>query len=262
MNDDKLLEAMEAAVGVAEVSGHELMLVGAWARDLALGASENLAKTRDVDFALRADSWPEVHRYFDRASTRFDVSAADLTMRHRSSGAKVDVVPWGAVADDERLRIPNSNRELNLTGLQEVFELSSRMAVGGVEVAVPSPAGMLVLKLLACADRLAPRDLNDVGELLRRFPIDEDPWADPATCDVLADGSITFDDLAVWSAGLAVRRGFGARTLDAVRGAVAVVQDRPAAFRVSLVRGSGAVRLADADRLLDVLALALRGSRK
>ncbi len=256
-----MLDALEAAVQVGRRSGRELMLVGAWARDIALQLHRNRANTRDVDFAMRADDWDEVHAFFAAASLRFDVHAADLTMRHRSSGVKVDVVPWGGVARLERLRIPNSDRELNLMGLAEAYALSQRTQIGTAEVAVPSPAGMLVLKLLAYADRLAPRDLTDAGELLRRFPVMADPWANPTTCDALASGEVTFDDLPPWSAGLKVREGFGARTCEEVRRAVALIRSRPAADRSRLMmRNPGRESLTTADRLLAVLVQALDGS--
>ncbi|MEQ1502458.1 MAG: nucleotidyl transferase AbiEii/AbiGii toxin family protein [Myxococcota bacterium] len=86
-------------------------------------------------------------------------------MTHRATVLKVDLVPCGSIeAQPGTLSLRGSRRRLNTQGLTEC----------STQVLVPPPAGFVVLKLLAFVDRREPRDLRDLGHVLRHFPFDPD----------------------------------------------------------------------------------------
>lgn len=252
-----IVERVALDVGeVAAAVGTRALLVGAYARDLCLDVGAPTTRmTNDADFAVLLDSWGAVDALFTACAERFrDVDRAELKMIHRATGLKVDLVPCGSIeAPPGTLSLRGSRRTLNTQGLAECFTLGRKL--GATQVLVPPPAGFVVLKLLAFVDRREPRDLRDLGHVLRHFPLDPEwIWGDDELLAAFADGSLVLDDARPWYAGRQIRRDFTPDTLSAWRAAVERLVAERADIRALLVETRDPdERLVTADRLLSVV---------
>jgi len=199
------------------------MLVGAWARDLCLPVHQRreARKTNDADLAIIVDSWEGVDRFFAAAETQFYVTRPELFMRHRESGVQVDVVPCGALEGAQGvLSIRGSRRVMNIRGLAEAFDVATPHTLQGRVFLVPPPCAFVHLKLLAFIDRRAPRDLRDVGHVVRYF--EYDALNDAAMMERFADG-LTFEDAPAWGIGATLANQFTAGVRDAFCAALGTV---------------------------------------
>ncbi|MEQ1502251.1 MAG: nucleotidyl transferase AbiEii/AbiGii toxin family protein [Myxococcota bacterium] len=261
MNDDLALVAHDLGQ-VAVAVGTRVLLVGAYARDLCLGAVEPTARmTNDADFAVLLESWAAVDAFFAACAGSFrDVDRGELKMYHRATGLKVDLVPCGPIeVPPGTLSLRGSRRRLNTVGLVECFALGRPL--GATQVVVPPPAGFVVLKLLAFTDRREPRDLRDLGYVLHRIPFDPEwIWEDDELLAAFSDGSLTYDDARFWYAGREIRRQFAAETVAAVLVALRQLRgDRPDLRVLTVESLDPDERLTRADRMLAVLDRAVCG---
>lgn len=132
--------------------GVPIMVIGATARDILAEAIVGRAPDRatvDVDVAVAVPSWEA-----------YDALVATLERRgqaeHRFTvdGIPVDVVPFGALEDGDHRITWHDGARMNTLGLAEAYRASLLVRLpGGVEVRVPSPAGLAALKVIAWSDR-------------------------------------------------------------------------------------------------------------
>lgn len=251
--------ALEEALAITDAHGVRALLVGAWARDLCLPADvrSEPRKTNDADLAVLVDDWKALDALFDAAASRFDVRRGELFLRHRERGVKVDLVPCGRIENPSgKLRLRDSTRVLNTTGLAASFETATRHAVRERSLLVPRPSGYALLKLLSFLDRRAPRDLRDLGYVAIRHPFDPNAiWDDVVTRDALASQSIVYEDLPVWYLGRDLRASFDVDVVDAFRRSLDAVADLDPWHRGLLMAHvvDAEQRLARADRMIRAL---------
>jgi predicted nucleotidyltransferase len=251
--------ALVDALRIADRLGLRVMLVGAFARELSLPVSVRspARKTRDADLAVRIDSWDRLHEYFVACDERFTIERGELYMRHRQSGAKVDVVPCGPVEDPPgHIRLPGSVRDLNTMGLSEAFGSARSLILDGLSLAIPTPGAFILLKCLSFLDRRAPHDLTDLGSVLRRFPVDEDAvWADPVVMEGFGNRTLAWEDLNAWQLGRSIVATFSAEVRAEFLRALNKLAAEPQPTRLLLVEGHASTdeRLEHADRQLEVL---------
>jgi len=153
--DPKIAVAGQVLGEIAALTGQysvPLMVVGATARDIlseSIVGSLPTRATADIDVAVAVPSWAA----FDALTSRMD-RVGRSRHRCRVSGVDVDVLPFGDVATSERLLDWGDGARMNVLGLSEAFAASERVRLpGGAEVAVPTVAGLTVLKLSAWSDR-------------------------------------------------------------------------------------------------------------
>lgn len=145
----------------------DFVLVGMAAVDLVARAVADLPAprlTRDVDVAIAVDSQPEL-----RERTRRLVPRGPSPIHFWLDGAQIDVVPYGAVAPDDRLVL--SDAELDVSGLADAARTSISIRLDDdLVVRVASLHALVALKLIAWTDRgpaTDDKDAHDVGLLLR-----------------------------------------------------------------------------------------------
>jgi predicted nucleotidyltransferase len=243
-----------------------VLLVGAYARDLCLGITEASRATNDADFAVLFESWAQLDTFFSHSTKHFrDIDRAELKMYHKETSLKVDIVPCGPIEEPPGiLFLRGSQRQLNTAGLAECFDLGRRLDVSTGEVLLPPPAGFIVLKLFAFAERRELRDLRDLGHVLHRYPVDDEAiWDDDELMEAFALQTLNYDDTPCWQAGRYVATQFTLATSTKVVGALDdLLGDRPD-LRAQIIGGLPGVnpdnRLQQADRVLMVLRRACGG---
>jgi len=162
---------------------HDLLLVGAQARDLLLMHAYRIdtrRATEDVDLAFLVGDW---RQFFDLRtrlveSGRFSEHTSTLhKLTHHGVGtSRVDLIPFAGVEDADRHIAwpPDGAVVMNVIGFREAREAALSVAMpDGVSVNVPPLHGLLLLKLSAWADRrLMPplgKDAHDIRLLFKHY---------------------------------------------------------------------------------------------
>lgn len=156
----------------------QFFVVGAKARDLVLhyayGISQRRA-TNDIDFGLLMSGWDEFDR-LKRALIATGKFIAHARMEQRllsdELSAIIDLVPFGEIENPKGVIAwhPDFTTRMSTLGFREAREESVRMRLAeDLEIAVASPTGLGLLKLVAWDDRHYQRDAQDLGLLLSTY---------------------------------------------------------------------------------------------
>jgi predicted nucleotidyltransferase len=154
-------------------------IVGATARDLILEFGFGLKPgraTADVDIGVRVSSWENFNRLKKElgAGDKFRAHGEKCRMVHES-GTPIDLLPFGLNSSGTGIVEwpPEDGEELNMNGFAEAFEYSIEVCISSkpeLVVKVASPAGLVLLKLLAWNDRKPEtKDAIDLGYLVRDY---------------------------------------------------------------------------------------------
>lgn len=161
-----LADVISAVLAAAGDRADDVLLVGAVARDLHLHYVAEMPVdriTRDVDIAVRVDSWS----VYDELVARFGTARR----RHRVvvHGCQVDVVPFGGVERPPGSVSLDEDSHMTVLGHAETLATADAFVLpGAVRVRVPTPPALSVLKLLAWVDRgrSTDKDARDLAQLL------------------------------------------------------------------------------------------------
>lgn len=176
---DAVTFALLAAVAkAAEATNVRWMVTGAWGRVLLLETVYGLPAgraTQDVDFAVMVESWPHYHRLVAdicRDSDFMEDSKQAQRIRYRTE-FYLDLVPFGGV-ESETQQIawpPEGDFVMSVAGFRDALADAVPVWVNDtLLVPVVSPAGLLLLKLLAWnerRDQKSGRDASDIAYVLR-----------------------------------------------------------------------------------------------
>lgn len=155
---DDVAEAVHELVIHAGVDPTGIMLIGARCRDAlhsALGRTTPTRATDDLDLAIAIESWRE---YAQISETFPSIRENDIA--YRIANLPVDIVPFGAVAEDPRglTRPARRKEDIVVFGFREVFDQAASVELSSGEcIRIPQPEGYTLLKVRAWADR-APDD--------------------------------------------------------------------------------------------------------
>ncbi len=149
-------------------------IVGALARDLVLEHAWNLPPqraTKDIDFGVRVADWNEfacVKAALLQTAQYTEHPRQQQRLLH-TTGVIVDVVPFGEIESPSGRIVWPRDEAITMTtlGFQEAYAQALRVVIGGdTEIAVCSPAGLALLKLLAWNERHERKDAGDLGAVL------------------------------------------------------------------------------------------------
>lgn len=161
-------------------NGARIFVVGAMARELVLVHGYGIhpgRATRDLDFAVRVAGWEQYESIRARLTDQNGFHA-DPGVAHRlraPSGAKVDLLPFGAVERLDRTIAwpPGDGEVMSALGFAETANAGVEILLPGkVTVDTASPAGQALLKVVAWSDRHVTRpgsDAHDLTMLLRGY---------------------------------------------------------------------------------------------
>lgn len=180
-----LVQLYSAVSAAASESGIQILVVGAMARDLVLvhGYGARLERgTRDVDFGIQVAHWDD----FTRLSSSLEAQGVvpDATQAHNFNFTdlagltwEIDIVPFGAIADSNNtIRWPPDQAfVMSVLGFCEALDHAMTVRISdtpALDIAVASPAGISLLKLVAWLDREIEqrrKDALDLGYLIHTY---------------------------------------------------------------------------------------------
>jgi predicted nucleotidyltransferase len=178
--DHAVVEVLERVSKVMARFNVEYVLAGATARDIILTnvfALQAGRKTNDLDFGIVVRDWPQYSeiRQALLATCRFqgDKSAQRLLYLYGEAKLKVDLIPFGPIQNNEiGIKWPPKNEvEMNVIGFEDALRDAINVRINPeLVVPVASPAGLMLLKLVAWRDRKWDfKDAPDILKLLRDY---------------------------------------------------------------------------------------------
>lgn len=152
---EKILLA-DALLGV-----HQYMVIGSYARDIHLAKAgfPSPRGTQDLDFSIAAENFSDFQNALDAFGP-----AQGLVTRRSLGGIPVDIIPFGAIANNGSPEYGDSHWELR--GLQEAYDSAMIFELGETSVKIPSIHAMMGLKIIAWGERMFPTDCTDFHHLL------------------------------------------------------------------------------------------------
>ena len=153
--------------------GCEYLVVGATARDLIMyhcyGAPVQRA-TRDLDFGIQIADWDQFEVFVEKLC---ELGFTRSRVRQRvvsAEGIPVDLVPFGAVADDDsNIRWPPSGEtKMDVTGFDDAARCAHQVIIQNnpsIRIPVASTPGLALLKLIAWDVRSADQRKKDALDL-------------------------------------------------------------------------------------------------
>ena len=180
-----LVEVYSQIHGIAAELSVPLLIVGATARDIILVHGYNAAierGTKDVDFGIEVQNWEhyEVLRtaLIEAGFTPHSKKAHQLNTTD-SDGLpwEIDLIPFGGVSDDHGQIAwpPKQNFVMSVLGFDEVYQNAWNVTLiksPEISVKVASPAGILLLKLIAWTERgreYQGKDAIDIYYVIKHY---------------------------------------------------------------------------------------------
>lgn len=171
-----LLKAVAKAAAELKI---EWMVTGAAGRVLLLEGVYGLPQgraTRDVDLGIMVASWDQYRALVDRLRRdgRFQPDPKQLQRLRFGDEGLLDLVPFGEIESANRTIHwpPDNDFAMSVIGFREAYADTVSVKLDGLNVPVISPAGLVLLKLVAWSERhrAQPRkDAADLAYVLRHF---------------------------------------------------------------------------------------------
>ena len=179
LQNDLLVEALHALADCYQQLHTELFVVGAAARDigmLLLQESSAPRKTLDLDVAVLLQDWSQYEQLTQvLLSNRFDKHAAKQRFIYRGENGsnfyEVDIVPFGAIADNEMVAWPPEGSPImSVRCFADVMQHADKVIVDDMfAFRIASLSGQFLIKLDAWTDRhlTTKKDAADMYYILQ-----------------------------------------------------------------------------------------------
>lgn len=208
IHDEDLIDVIFILKKTFERFDTPYFLIGAQARDLLLTGCTNavgLRRTEDVDFSIAVRGWSQYQALCqtlrDRPEHDFDSDSHDQQRLIFRGRLKVDLVPFGGVADAEGRMFwpPDNNPMMNILGFEDALAGVISMPLKELNVRLPSLPALALLKLFAWNDRpQRTKDIEDFATILERYqniPSEDRLWSGIDSDLLEEDG---FDYILAW----------------------------------------------------------------
>jgi predicted nucleotidyltransferase len=172
--DRRTVDTLQLVERTASALGIPYVVIGATARDLVLhhyyGARIQRA-TQDIDFAIQVADW-SAFSALTEALEKEGYEATKMAHRFKSpTGGVVDIVPFGAVEDEQATIAwpPADDIKMTVLGLEEALATSVRVSLTeGTEPGIPvaTPTGLTILKLIAWTERSPDLRIKDAQDIV------------------------------------------------------------------------------------------------
>lgn len=173
-----LVELYQDVINSAGKFNVRVLVVGAMARDLILvyGYGAKMERgTRDVDFGVNVATWKEfevLKRELIQIGFKENSKMQHRLERNDSHGHlwEIDIIPFGEIANanKEISWPPDADFVMSILGFEEVYLHSIETKISEtpvVVISVASPAGIVLLKLIAWLERDCDKKVKDAEDI-------------------------------------------------------------------------------------------------
>jgi predicted nucleotidyltransferase len=144
-----------------------LVGVSAIALELLQDGKKPSRGTKDIDFAIMISSLEDFENVVtDLQHFGFNKVKAPWTIYHPKYNIAIDLLPFGEIEENYTINFNERFTDLHVLGFKEVLEEANEIRIEEKIAKIPSLHGMILLKLVAWADRPEERP-NDPYDILR-----------------------------------------------------------------------------------------------
>lgn len=170
-----------------------LIGVNAIALELLKDGIKPARGTKDIDFAIMIASVAELENVVENLSMKgFSTVKAPWTIYHNQFNTAIDLLPFGAIEENDTVRFHGKNLDLHVLGFKEVLEEAVSVTIEEKIAQIPPLHGMVILKLISWSDRPDERenDLYDILLIIQKYF--EIKWDDIVThhFDIFPEGEL------------------------------------------------------------------------
>jgi predicted nucleotidyltransferase len=214
--DRLIVDTFDAVSRATSELGTPFIVVGATARDLILHHAYGLSvarATRDIDFGIEVPDWAAFTALKERLC---ELGFQTTGTQHRLTsplGLQVDIVPFGRIEDGLSTVAwpPDGDIVMNVLGFQDAYGAAEWVRIREeppLDVPVATPAGLVLLKIIAWSDpaRIGRRrDATDIAHLLLNYE------RLPGICDALYGDRVDLMEAHDWDLTRAAAQLLGAQ---------------------------------------------------
>ena len=177
MDNQPLMVVAAKAQNILRGLGVESVIVGALVPFLLATEISELSTafgeltTRDVDTLLAIDSWPAYDKLLgELLQNGFTRLPGDPEHRLRFEDIEIDLLPVGKILKRGKLKWPQSESSMNMSGTKEALAKGHPISVGDNQSVRVAPLwSFVILKLFAYDDRGAKKDADAVISTLSSY---------------------------------------------------------------------------------------------
>jgi predicted nucleotidyltransferase len=166
---DALLEIKKVAAGLSI----PFFIVGAAARDMILEQYYGIKSTRmtqDIDLGIQIESWDKFESLSGALIATGKFSKGMERQRFLCEGVRIDIVPFGPIADkDYRICWPSEYEPaMSTLGLEEAYDfaITARLSIKPrLDIKISTLAGLAIMKLISWHEKY-PERRKDAQDLL------------------------------------------------------------------------------------------------
>ena len=175
--DFKFLECIQVVSNIAEEVNIPFFLIGATARDIIFEFIHGIKAPRatmDIDIAINVESWDFFDLLKKKLLNNIHFSATDQLQKFKYKDIFLDVVPFGSIADNDKLIWRENNNTMSVIGFTEVYNSAKIIGMGSnhqIKVKIPTLEGLTLLKFLSWKDAFPNRstDAEDISFILKSY---------------------------------------------------------------------------------------------
>lgn len=180
-----LVELYQDVITIADRLGIKVLVVGAMARDLVLvhGFGATIERgTRDVDFGVNVATWEDfqtLKQELLQIGFKESPGIQHRLQRNDSDGSpwEIDIIPFGEIASAKKEISwpPNADFVMSVVGFEEAHLHAIVVQISespDTFISVASPAGIVLLKLIAWLERdrdKKPKDAEDINYIISSY---------------------------------------------------------------------------------------------
>lgn len=157
-----LSDAIQEVHAVAESLGIKAVLVGALVMEFTTEFRPGYPpykNTNDADFALYVHDWASFEQMRSALLAKGYIQHPKIEHRLMKGAVVVDLIPYGEISPEGKLKWPKSDFEMNVVGFPEVCAaVASEVRPGLPRIPVIQIPGFIILKMFAFQDRHARQD--------------------------------------------------------------------------------------------------------
>jgi len=173
------LEVLSTISDIAASFEIPFFIVGASARDYILDHVYNrpaVRMTMDVDIGVKVESWEQYQKIVNALLETGKFSQENRNHRFLYGDVKVDIVPFGSLADQQKNIHwpPDQTTIMSVLGFQEAYEHSITIRLRTdplLEIRIPTLAGLALIKLISWSDGypIRQRDAEDLAFIMDHY---------------------------------------------------------------------------------------------
>ena len=177
--DQQTVAALSVVKKVADSLAIPFFVVGASARDIILKHCYDLdtrRMTRDIDLGVEVAGWEQFNQLRQSLLATGKFSSTSQLHRLRFTSVLIDIVPFGAIADEGRQISwpPEHEVFMSLIGFKEAYEYSITVRLSSLpelDIQLPTLAGLALMKIISWKDKYPERqrDAEDLLLIMQKY---------------------------------------------------------------------------------------------